>query len=131
MPDSYALELREIIDRAFSVEHSGRATAQMVHATVQSDLPEHLVDYLIGKGIRSQVNAYFNAKDDDGLPKRPEVNAAGEHAQLDFASVTEFSYVHAKYVDRADANRAQAEKVRQRCLAVHQVDIDATASSAA
>lgn len=123
MIDSYTTELRDLIDRAFTAEHGGRATAQMVHNSVHALLPEHLIDYLIGKGLRSQVNAYFNAKDDDGLPKRPEINTEGEHAQLEFASVTEHAYVYGRYIDRADANRAQAEKVRQRCLDVHGVDL--------
>lgn len=129
MPDSYATELRAIIDRVFTVQHSGRATAQMVQVGVYGDLPDHLIDYLVGKGLRSQVTAYFNAKDDDGLPKRPEVNSDGEHAQLDFASVSEFAFVYNRYEERADANRVQAEKVRQRCLDIHEVDISSRAAA--
>lgn len=130
MSDNYTAELREIIDRAFVAEHSGRATAQMLHGSVYRDLPEHLVDYLIGKGIRSQINSYFNTKADDGLPKRPEVNANGEHAQLELLSVDEFAYVHESYVSRADANRAQAQKVRERCFEQHGVDLASKAVSA-
>lgn len=124
MADSYASELKDLIDRAFIGEHGGRATAEMVHYSVQRDLPEHLVDYLVGKGLRSQVAAYFRAKDDDGLPRRPEVNEQGEHTQLEFANVREYEYVHAAYLARVQANAIQAEKVRQRCLDVHGVDLD-------
>lgn len=130
MTDSYTSELRDIIDRAFVAEHHGRATAKMVHASVHRDLPEHLIDFLVVKGLRSQINAYFNTKGDDGLPKRPEVNADGEHAQLELLSVEEFSYLHAAYVSRADANRQQAEKVRERCFEAHGVDLALTVASA-
>lgn len=123
MVDSHTAELRDLIDRAFTGEHGGAATAQMVHNSVHRDLPEHLTDYLIGKGLRSQITAYFRDKDADGLPKRPEVNAEGEHKQLELASVSEYAYVHAKYTDRASENIAQAEKVRARCLEVHGVDL--------
>lgn len=123
MTDSYTAELRDMIDRAFVGEHHGRATATMVHASVQRNLPDHLLDYLIAKGLRSQITAYFNAKSDDGLPKRPEVNRDGEHAQLELLSVEEFGYLHAAYVSRADANRQQAERVRERCYAAYGVDL--------
>lgn len=126
MADSYASELKDIIDRAFVGEHGGRATAEMVHYSVQADLPEHLADYLIGKGLRSQVTAYFRAKDDDGLPRRPEVNEQGEHTQLEFASIPEHEFVYSAYRARVQANAIQAEKVRQRCLDVHGVDIAAS-----
>lgn len=125
MTDSYTSELRDIIDGVFITEYGGRATAQMVHQSVWALLPEHLVDPLIGKGIRSQVDAYFRVKDYDGLPKRPEINIEGEHAQLEFATVTEHAYLYSAYVDRAEANQAQAEKVRQRCLDAHGVDLRA------
>lgn len=124
MADSFASELKDIIDRVFVGEYGGRATAEMVHYSVQSDLPPHLVDYLVGKGLRSRVTAYFNAKDDDGLPRRPEVNEQGEHTLLEFASVPEYEYVHSAYLARVRANALQAEKVRQRCLDVHGVDLD-------
>lgn len=130
MTDTYTSELRGIIDRAFTNEHSGRATAQMVHNSVHRDLPDHLVDYLIGKGLRSQVAAYFREQDHDGLPKRPAANPEGEHAQLTLLSVDEFVYVHSTYLDRADANLTQAEKVRQRCLETHGVDVAAVSSTA-
>lgn len=123
MVDSYPAELRDIIDRAFTAEHGGRATAQMVHNSVYRDLPEHLVDYLVGKGLRSRVTAYFGEKDAEGLPERPEVNPAGEHVQLPFAAIEEFAYVYAGYLERADANAAKATKVRQRCLEQHGVDL--------
>ena len=124
MTDSYTAELRDIIDRAFTEEYGGRATVQMVHEATWRDLPEHLRDFLIGKGLRAQVRAYFNDKDEDNLPKRPEVNAAGEHAQLHFLSVDEFGYVHDAYAARVKANAEQREKVRLRCLAVHGVDLE-------
>lgn len=123
MTDSYTAELRDLIDRAFTGEHGGRATVGMVHATVYRDLPDHLLDFLIGKGIRAQVAAYFRAKDAEGLPKRPEVNDDGEHATLESLSVVEFGFVHRRYLDRAAANAEQAEKVRQRCMDVHHVDV--------
>ena len=93
MTDSYTTELRDIINRAFVSEHAGRATAQMVHNSVYSELPEHLVDYLIGKGIKAEIGAYFRAKGRDGLPMRPKVNDAGEHAQLSLLSPDELSYL--------------------------------------
>lgn len=123
MADSFTAELKDIIDRAFIGEHGGRATVEMVHHSVQANLPPHLADYLIGKGLRSQVGAYFRAKDDEGLPRRPEVNDEGEHTQLEFANVIEHEYVYAAYLARVEANAAQAEKVRQRCLDVHGVDL--------
>lgn len=129
MTDSYTAELRDIIDRTFTSEHHGRATAQMVHHSVHRDLPDHLIDFLIGKGIRAQITSYFREKDREGLPKRPEVNPDGEHVQLALLSVTECSYVHSRYLDRADANLAQAEKVRRFCLEQHGVDLAAKASA--
>lgn len=123
MTDTYTSELHDIIDRAFTAEHGGRATVQMVHSSVHRDLPEHLIDYLVGKGLRSQVTSYFREQDSDGLPKRPAANPDGEHAQLAFLSVEEFAYVHSTYLDRASANTAQAEKVRRRCIETHGVDI--------
>lgn len=130
MTDTFTSELRDIIDRAFTGEYGGRATAQMVHNSVHRDLPEHLIDYLIGKGLRSQVAAYFREQDHDGLPKRPAANPDGEHAQLTLLSVEEFAYVHSTYLDRAAANSTQAEKVRARCLEMHGVDL-ATAQASA
>lgn len=129
MTDTYTSELRDLIDRAFTAEHGGRATAQMVHNSVHRDLPEHLVDYLIGKGLRSQVASYFREQDGDGLPKRPAANPDGEHAQLEFLSLEEFTYVHSTYIDRANANLTQAEKIRARCIETHGVDIGAEASA--
>jgi hypothetical protein len=130
MPDTFTAELRDLIDRAFVGEHGGRATAQMVHNSVHRDLPDHLVDYLIGKGLRSQVASYFREQDQDGLPKRPAANAEGEHAQLALLSLAEFTYVHATYLDRSEANRKQAEKIRVRCLETHGVDLVASAQIA-
>ena len=127
MTDSYTTELREIIDRAFTAEYAGRATVQMVHNAVQRDLPEHLIDYLVGKGLRSQVTAYFREQDSDGLPLRPAANDQGEHAQLAFFTVEEFAYVHEGYLARAAANQTQAEKVRARCLDLHGVDLAVSA----
>lgn len=123
MADSFGTELRDLIDRAFVNEYAGRATAQMVHNSVHRDLPDHLIDYLVGKGLKSRIANYFNEKDHDGLPKRPAANAAGEHAQLTLLSLNEFVFVHTTYIDRADANLAQAEKLRTRCLETHGVDI--------
>lgn len=130
MTDTYTAELRDLIDRAFVGEHAGRATAQMVHNSVHRDLPEHLIDYLIGKGLRSQVASYFREQDHDGLPKRPAANAEGEHKQLALLSLDEFAYVHSTYLDRASANQAQAEKVRARCLEMHGVDLAEVAATA-
>lgn len=125
MADSYATELRDIIDRAFVGEYSGRATAQMVHNSVHRDLPEHLVDYLIGKGLRSQIGSYFRERDGDGLPKRPEANPDGIHADIALLSLDEFEFVHDRYVDQSDAMRQQAERVRVRCMETHGVDLAA------
>lgn len=130
MSDSFTAELRDLIDRAFVDELGGRATLEMVHATVWRDLPEHLVDHLIGKGLRSQVSAYFRDKDADGLPKRPEVNPEGVHAQIELLPVEEFAYVYDAYTARMEANAAQREKVRQRCLEVHGVDVARIAAPA-
>lgn len=129
MTDSYTTELRDIIDRAYTQEHSGRATAQMLHNSAHRDLPEHLIDFLVGKGLRAQVTAYFREKDSDGLPKRPEANGDGEHVQLAFLTVQECTYVYEGYQSRADANAAQAERVREFCLAQHGVDLAAKASA--
>ncbi|WP_114202349.1 hypothetical protein [Janibacter anophelis] len=123
MTSSHTAELHDLIDRVFTAELGGRATTQMVHDSVHRTLPDHLVDFLVAKGLRHQVTAYFREKDDDGLPKRPEVNDGGEHLQLDFATVTEHAYLHRKYMQRADQNIEQASKVRQRCLDKHGVDI--------
>lgn len=130
MSDTYAAELRDLIDRAFVAEHNGRATLDMVHASVWRDLPDHLTDYLIGKGLRSRVSAYFGAKDAEGLPKRPEANADGEHAQLDLLSAPEFAYVYEGYTARIAANAEQREKVRRRCMEVHGVDLEPVANTA-
>lgn len=130
MTDSYTAELRDIIDRAFTVEHSGRATAGMVHNSVHRDLPEHLIDFLIDKGLRSQISSYFRAKDNDGLPMRPEVNPDWEHAQIALLSVPEYRFVHERYVDQSEAFRVQAEKVRARCIEQHGVDLTAVEASA-
>lgn len=130
MADSYTTELRDIIDRAFVSEHAGRATAQMVHNTIYGDLPEHLVDYLIGKGIKAEIGAYFRAKGRDGLPKRPKVNDEGEHAQFSLLSPTELAYLYRQYLDAAGANAAQADKVRLACLKKHGVDLAAQVGAA-
>lgn len=122
MTDSFASELRDLIDRVYIANHGGRATQGMVHNDVWAALPEHMADYLIGKGIRAEVTTYFRAKTIDGLPRFPEVNAMGEHVQLELLSVAEFGFVHASYVKRSDQNLAQADKIRQRCIAVHGVE---------
>lgn len=121
--DSYASELRDLIDRAFVAEYGGRATAQMVQNSVHGDLPEHLIDYLIGKGLRSRITAYFNDKDADNLPKRPAINDEGVHADAALLTVEECGYVYVGYLDRAEANRLQAEKWRERVLLDHGVDL--------
>lgn len=123
MTDTYTAELRDIIDRAFTAEHGGRATAQMVHNSVHRDMPDHLVDFLVGKGLRAQVGAYFRERDAEGLPKRPEANAEGEHVQLAMLSVAECTHVYGRYVSRAEANSQQAEKVREFCFAQHGIDV--------
>lgn len=125
MTDSYAAELHDIIDRAFTIEHSGRATAQTVHNSVYRDLPDHLIDYLIGKGLRARVSAYFNDKDQEGLPKRPAVNPEGIHADAALLSIEECGYVYVGYLDRAKANEQQAEKWRTRVLQERGVDVAA------
>lgn len=123
MTDSYATELRDLIDRAFVGEHGGRATAQMVHNSVHRDLPEHLIDYLIGKGLRSRISAYFNDKDGEGLPKRPAVNPDGIHADATLLTLEECGFVYAGYLERAEANKQQADKWRERVLEEHGVDL--------
>lgn len=123
MTDSYTSELRQIIDKAFTEEHGGRATAHMVHLSAHRDLPEHLVDFLVGKGLRSQVALYFREQDNDGLPKRPAANPDGEHVQLGLLSVEECGFVYDSYVARAEANSAQAEKVREFCIGRHGIDL--------
>lgn len=127
MADSYTSELRDIIDRAFTAEFEGRATVQMVHGSVYRDLPDHLIDYLIGKGIKAEIGAYFRDKDADGLPKRPKVNDDGEHAQLSLLSADEMAYLYGRYLDASEANKAQAEKLRRVCLSKHGVDLAAEA----
>lgn len=129
MADSFRSELRDLIDQVYFAEFGGRATQQMLHQAVYRDLPEHLVDYLIGKGIASEVQSYFRTKGTDGLPKFPEVNEDGEHAQLELLSVNEFAFVHRRYIDRAEANSSQAEKIRGLCLGVHGVDLAVAAAS--
>lgn len=123
MTDSFATELRDLIDRAFIGEHGGRASAQMVQNSVHRDLPEHLLDYLIGKGLRARITSYFNDKDGEGLPKRPAVNLDGIHADATLLSLEECGYVYAGYLDRADANLQQADKWRERVLKEHGVDL--------
>jgi ABC-type Fe3+ transport system substrate-binding protein len=123
MTDSFAAELRDLIDRAFVAEHGGRATVQMVHNSVHRDLPEHLVDYLIGKGLQSRIRTYFNDKDAAGLPKRPAVNSDGIHADAGLLTLAECGYVYDGYKDRAAANEQQAEKWRERVLEQHGVDL--------
>lgn len=123
MTDSYAAELRDLIDRAFVAEHGGRASVQMVHNSVHAAMPEHIKDFLIGKGLAAQVRAYFKDKDQDGLPKRPAVNAEGIHADAALLSIEECSFVYVGYLDRIEANRQQAEKWRERVLQDHGVDL--------
>lgn len=125
MADSFRTELRDLIDRVYFGEFEAEATTQMVHMAVHRDLPEHLIDYLIGKGIASEVQSFFRSKTSDGLPRFPEVNDEGSHKQLELLSVDEFTFVHRRYIDRADANSAQADKIRERCLEVHGVDLGA------
>lgn len=129
MADSFRSELREIIERVYIDDLGGRATQQMVHQGVWAALPEHLTDYLIGKGISSEVQSYFRTQGNDGLPKFPEVNADGEHRQLELLSVDEFVFVHTSYVARADANSAKAERVRELCMVTHGVDLGSKASA--
>lgn len=105
-------------------------SVQMIHNSVWRDLPDHLIDYLIGKGLRSQVTAYFHEQDQDGLPKRPSANPEGEHKQLELLSLSEFTFVHTSYLSRAKANRKQAEKIRLRCLDAHGVDLLAIKATA-
>ena len=130
MTDTFTAELRDIIDRAFTDDLGGRATTNMLTEHVWGALPEHLSHFLISKGLRSQVAAYFREQDTDGLPKRPAANEEGEHAQLAFFTVEEFAYVHRSYVERSDANLTQAEKVRAKCLKLHGVDLTASAGAA-
>lgn len=126
MADSYRSELREIIERVYLFELAGQATQQMVHRGVWRELPEHLTDFLIGSGIANEIRSYFRAKGDGGLPRFPEVNEDGEHRQLELLTIDEFQFVHDRYIERADANVGQAEKVRQLCLDRHGVDLIAT-----
>lgn len=130
MVDSYRCELRDLIDSIYHGELGGRATQGQLHTAVWSVLPEHFADYLIGKGIRSEVSAYFRMKEASGLPKYPEVNAEGEHVQLILLSASEMEFLHRSYLDRADANTAQAEKVRDLCLGMHGVDLNAVRATA-
>lgn len=130
MTDSFTTELRDIIDRAFTDDLGGKATANMLQEHVWANLPDHLTHFLISKGLRAQVTAYFREQDHDGLPKRPAANPEGEHKQLSFFSVEEFAYLHADYRKRAAANDAQAEKVRVRCLDLHDVDLAVMSATA-
>lgn len=125
--DPYRAEMQDHIDRVFIDYLGGRATQRMVKDQVQETLPAHMAEYLIGKGLDSEVSRYFRTKGKDGLPKAPEVNESGEHAPLSLLTVDELTYLHDKYVARADANATQAEKVRERCLRVHGVDLEQTA----
>lgn len=130
MSDSYRSELQDIIDRSFIGEFGGRATAQMIQTSIYADLPEHLTDYLIGKGIKAEIGAYFRAKGDDGLPQRPKVNDEGVHAQLSLLDLDELTYLYRQYVNASDASRAQAEKVRLIAVAQYQVDLAAKVATA-
>lgn len=130
MTDSFAAELRDLIDRAFVAEHGGRASAQMVQNSVHRDLPEHLLDYLIGKGLRSRISSYFNDKDAEGLPRRPAINPDGIHADATLLTLDECGFVYIGYLERADANRHQAEKWRERVLVDRGVDLAAQVGAA-
>lgn len=130
MTDSHAAELRDLIDRAFIGEYGGRATAQMVQNSLHGSLPDHLVDYLIGKGLRARISSYFNDKDGEGLPKRPAVDVDGIHADATLLTVEECGFVYAAYLDRADANRQQAEKWRERVLEERGVDLASVVGAA-
>jgi len=123
MSDSYAAELRDLIDRAFVGEYGSRASAQMVQNSLHDNLPEHLIDYLISKGLRARITSYFNDKDGDGLPKRPAVDTDGIHADAALLTIDECGFVYAGYLDRAAANEQQAEKWRVRVLDERGVDL--------
>ena len=123
MTDSYRAELRDLIDRTFLGTLGGEATAEGVRVAVWAALPDHMKDYLIGKGLASEVQSYFRAKGRDGLPRYPEANASGTHRQLELLSVDEFAYVRTKYLSRSRANAEQAERIAERCLGIHGVDI--------
>lgn len=130
MTDSHAAELRDLIDRAFVGEHGGRASVQMVHNSVHRDLPEHLIDYLIGKGLQSRIRTYFGDKDGDGLPKRPAIDPTGIHADASLLTLEECGFVYAAYLDRIDANQQQADKWRERVMIEHGVDLATRVSAA-
>lgn len=130
MADSYSSEIQALIGEVYVSEFGTRATQPMVRQQVWTHLPDHMADYLIGKGLASEVQRFFRVQNSDGLPKYPEVNEDGEHAQLELLSLDEFRFVHDSYMVRAEANASKAHLIRQMCLDMHRVDLAAKAATA-
>lgn len=123
MADSYSSEIQALIGEVYIGEFGTRASQPMVTKHVWAQLPEHMADFLIGKGLAGEVQRFFREKTRDGLPKYPEVNEQGEHAQLELLSLDEFRFVHSSYIARAEANADKALLIRQMCLDIHRVDL--------
>lgn len=132
MTDSYRSELLEQTDHIFKSDLCGRAVIRDVVNRLTQNLPEGAADYYVRKGITGVVQSYFRTKGADGLPQAPQVNAAGEHVQLELLTVDDYRYLARQYLDRSHANRAQAEKVAARCSQIYSValDLDQMAESA-
>lgn len=125
MTTSFPAEIRDVAQRLVDADFGGRAMTREVVDTLIATLPGHLIDYVIRKGLTSEVNAMFRAKAANGLPRYPEANPAGEHVQFELLSVDESAYVYESYRKRGAANFAKAQLVREACLDAHHVDLAA------
>lgn len=131
MTDSYRAEIIDAIDRMFVGNFGGRASTDEVFRALVAGLPEHLTNRLIETGLKSHINSYFRAKNDDGLPIAPAADEDNTHVQLELLTIPEFEFVVAAQMKSSRAHRSIAQKIADRCLSDHghRIDIDAIADA--
>ncbi len=123
MPHSESTEVQDLLQRLFTEQFGNEASnAELLRALVPA-LPEHLQNYILVSGLKSQIGVFFRRKRADGLPQAPEVNRDGLHKQLDLMEVEDFRYVIEQYLKSSAAHRAQAHKLASLCFDVHGVAI--------
>lgn len=131
MTDSYRAELLDQTHQVFTAEMGGRAIIRDLVDALIADLPEGASDYYVRRGVTQVVQSYFRTKNTEGLPQAPQVNDAGEHVQLELLTVDDYRYLVRQYLDRAEANHAQAEKFAARCEAIWGVTLDVAEAKSA
>lgn len=111
-------------------ELGGRADIVATAKAVRAQITPDLYDAIVAPGFAERCRGELRHTDQEsGLPYSLQVN--GDYVALVLFSVDEYREAVRKYVGRARANRAMAQRLADECQSVHGVVIDLTGEATA